>query len=386
MGPEKSRSALWWAARSALLAGLLALEVGCVRTASLPPAPSAVLSSARAEGITLEDPIDISPQTMAEVERKLASVTTGHEILKALRDHLYTSSDRPFAYAPHVTLTAERAYQERRGDCLAFSMLFASLARGLGVPVYFVHVQDVESFYERGGELFVSSHIAVGHGSGPNARIFDFKKEITDWKLSLYHTIDDDAARALFYNNVAVDWMIAGRNDDAKRLFRVLVERAPSVAEPINNYGVLLMRRHERREALRVLETGIARFPDYRPLYANAIVAADSLGLADVVDRLDTQVRRLTSSDPIYVFGRGMRFLTRGAYAAAVKELARAHDAMPDSAVVLAGLGRAYVGAGDFERGKQALEEAKLKAAAPLRRQIEDKLAHLRPQRAPAAR
>lgn len=383
MSPRTSCTA-WW--RAALLVGSLALPVGCVRGPAAAAVPSPVLTAARAEGLELEDPIQVSAQTMTEVANKLASVSSAPELLKALRDLLYTSSARPFEYAPHLTLTAERAYHERRGDCLAFSMLFASLARGLGVPTYFVHVRDVESYYERGGELFVSSHVAVGYGSGPNARIFDFKKEITDWKLSLYHTIDDDQARALHYNNIAVDWMLSGRHDDAKRLFRVLVARAPGVVEPINNYGVLLMRGREPAEALRVLRGGIERFPTFRPLFSNAILAADALGLRAEVERLDADVRRLTQGDPIYVFGRGMRFLTRGAYAAAVTELSRAHEAMPESAVVLAGLGRAYIGAGDVERGAKALEEAKVKAAAPLRRQIEDKLARVRDLRSEAPR
>lgn len=360
------------------LVGGTALSVGCARGAAPgPAAPSAVLASARAAGLELEDPIAVSPQAVAEVDRKLTGVTTVGERLKALRDQLYSSSDRPFEYAPHLTLTADRAYQERRGDCLAFSMLFASLARGIGIPVYFVHVRDVESYYERGGELFVSSHVAVGYGVGPNARIFDFRKEISDWKLSLYRRIDDDEARALYYNNVAVDWMSGRRYDDAERLFGVLVQRAPGLAEPVNNHGVLLMRRREYDRALRLLEGAIGRFPTFKPLYTNAIGAADALGRADVVARLDADMRRLTHDDPIYVFGRGMRFLSRGAYAAAVKELSAAHEAMPDSAVVLAGLGRAYVGTGDLARGKEALEEAKRKAAAPLRRQLEDKLARM---------
>ena len=363
---------------SVALVGCLALSAGCARGAAPgAAAPSAVMASARAAGLELEDPIAVSPRTLAEVESKLSGVTTPAEQLRALRDRLYTSSDRPFEYAPHLTLTAERAYQERRGDCLAFSMLFASLARGIGIPVYFVHVRDVESYYERGGELFVSSHVAVGYGVGPDARIFDFRKEISDWKLSLYRRIDDDEARALFYNNVAVDWMSARRYDDAERLFGVLVQRAPHLAEPVNNYGVLLMRRREHEGALRLLEGAIARFPTYKPLYTNAIGAADALGRSDVVARLDADMRRLTHDDPIYVFGRGMRFLSRGAYAAAVKELSAAHEAMPDSAVVLAGLGRAYVGTGDLARGREALEEAKRKAAAPLRRQLEDKLARM---------
>jgi tetratricopeptide (TPR) repeat protein len=378
MGPRTSRS--WWrdAALPALLLLCLALPIGCVRAAGPPEAPSPVLTSVRAAGLDLEDPLGVSAQTMAEVAKALSTVTSVSEKLKGLRDLLYTASGRPFEYAPHLTLTAERAYRERRGDCLAFSMLFASLARGLGVPVHFVHVRDVESYYERGGELFVSSHVAVGYGVGPSARIYDFKREITDWRLSLYRPIDDDGARALYYNNVAVDWMLAGRYDESGRLFRVLVERAPGVAEPIVNHGVLLTRRGEHAEALRVLEVGIERFPDYKPLYTNAIVTADALGRRDVVARLDAAVDRLTHEDPIHVFGRGMRFLNKGAYEAAVKELSRAHEAMPDSAVVLAGLGRAHIGAGDIAKGTAALEAAKEKAAAPLRRQLEDKLDRVR--------
>ncbi|MEZ4294738.1 MAG: hypothetical protein R3B70_07155 [Polyangiaceae bacterium] len=248
----------------------------------------------------------------------------------------------------------------------------------MGLPVYFVHVRDVESYYERGGELFVSSHVAVGYGVGPNARIYDFKKEITDWKLSIYRRIDDDGARALYYNNVAVDWMLNRKYDDSKRLFRVLLERAPDIAEPYNNYGVLLVRRHENEEALRVLGAGIEKFPEYKPLYTNALAAADALGLRDVAARLDKEMQSLMRNDPIYVFGRGMRFLSHGAYPQAVSELSRARDAMPDSAVVLAGLGRALVGVGEIEKGREMLEEAHKKAAAPLRRQLEDKLAKVR--------
>jgi len=365
-----------WGARCALIVGSMVLATGCVRAA--PALPSHVIAGARAEGLSLDDPIAVSHGPVAEVERALAHVYGVEARLRALRDYLYAKSERPFEYAPHLTLSAERAWNERRGDCMAFSMLFASLARGVGIPVYFVHVRDVESFYERGGELFVSSHVAVGHGRGPNAKIYDFKKEITDWKLSLYRAIDDDGARALYYNNVAVDWMLARKYADAKRLFRVLTERAPDVAEPYNNFGVLLLRTRAPDEALRVLEAGIARFPSYKPLYTNALAAAEAAGRPDKALAFEKAMQKIVHEDPIFVFGRGMRLLSRGAYAAAVSELSRAHEAMPDSPVVLAGLGRAYVGTGDVARGAQALEQAKKTAAAPLKRQLEDKLSKLR--------
>ena len=352
------------------------MSIGCVRMA--PAGPSSVLAGVSARGLVLEDPLAVSREAIEAAAVPVALARSTEETLRMLRDLLYVKSDRPFEYAPHLTLTAERAFRERRGDCMAFSMLFAALARGLGIPVYFVHVRDVESYYERGGELFVSSHVAVGHGHGPNARIFDFRREITDWRLSIYRNIDDDSARALYFNNMAVDWMLAGRHADAAKLFEALVERAPAVAEPFSNFGVLLFRMRRFDASLDILSRGIERFASYKPLYTNAIATADALGRHEVVARLEKARQGLLRDDPIYVFGRGMRFLAKGAYRPAVSELRRANEAMPDSAVVLAGLGRAYVGAGDLEKGDEALEAAKKLAAAPLKRQLEDKLSRVR--------
>src|SRR5690242_1157441 len=108
-----SGSAVWVAARCAVIAGALLAATGCVRAG--PALPSQVIAGARAEGLSLEDPIAVSPATVAEVERALADVTGAEPRLRALREYLYTRSPRPFEYAPHLTLTAERAYSERRG-------------------------------------------------------------------------------------------------------------------------------------------------------------------------------------------------------------------------------------------------------------------------------
>src|SRR3954462_14953565 len=121
---------------------------------------------------------------------------------------------------------------------MAYTNLFMALARSLGIDAYFVHVRDVQNYYEKAGWFFVSSHVAVGYGAGPNAEVIDFAKEISDWKLALYSRISDDAALALYYNNVAVDHMLTGRKDDAERLLRFWLKREPAVAELYNNLGV----------------------------------------------------------------------------------------------------------------------------------------------------
>ncbi|MBK8258734.1 MAG: hypothetical protein IPK82_39520 [Polyangiaceae bacterium] len=384
-------ASLAWAKRAlafgALIAGT-ALSLGCVRTETpVTTGPSQILAGVSAQGLDLPDPLLISQGAIDEVNAKLASISNPNEKLRALRDLLYTKAERPFVYAPHLTLTADTAWRERRGDCLAFSMMFLALARHASLPVYFVHVRDAESYYERGGELFVSSHVAVGIGVGPNAHIYDFKKEFTDWRLSIYQRVDDETARAFYFNNVAVDFMTNHRFDDAKKLFEVLATRAPAVSEPLNNYGVLLLRQDKNEQALSVLRRGIEKFPNQKPLYINAILAAARLGKADEVARLESDQQRVLRNDPVYLFGRGMRFLSRRAYTAAVDDLSRARDSLPDSAVVLAALGRAQVAAGELDEGQRTLEEARAKATGSLRHIVEGDLADVAGRKAkqPAA-
>ena len=78
---------------SLLTALTITFAAGCVRTEVA--APSRILADVRAEGLTLEDPIAVSPEAIAEIERQVATVTDHQERLRALRDLLCTKADRP---------------------------------------------------------------------------------------------------------------------------------------------------------------------------------------------------------------------------------------------------------------------------------------------------
>jgi Flp pilus assembly protein TadD len=344
------------------LALCLALLAGCAPATPVrrgPMTAARLLAEAKGEGLTLEDPLALDDEIIGKVKRVLSNRNAPETRLRRLVDYLNDEGYLHFAYTPNRSLTARQAFHERRGDCMAFSLLFVALARRLGLDAYFVHVTDVRDYYERGGWFFVSSHVAVGLGTGPNARVIDFTKEIGDWKLALYEAIDDGAAIALYYNNVAVDLMTARKYAEAERLFQFLLEREPSVVELYNNLGVLQNRMGRHDEALRVLYRGVLRFPSYEPLYTNAIRAARGLGREDLVSWYERRGLEISQRDPYFLFARAVTLYEQQRFGQAAQLFARASEQKPDSPVILAWLARSSLSAGKTQQGADAFQRAK---------------------------
>ncbi len=93
---------------------------------------------------------------------------------------------------------------------MAYTNLYLGLARVLKVPAFFVHINEARNYYERDGLYFVSSHMAVGCAIQQYTVIVDFTEQKSEYALALYDAVDDATAAGLFYNNVAVDHLLAG--------------------------------------------------------------------------------------------------------------------------------------------------------------------------------
>jgi tetratricopeptide (TPR) repeat protein len=334
-----------------------------------------VLAEARATGLPGADPLEIDGEMKAAMDGAISMGSRPEERFRLLRDYLRGRLE--FEYSSNRTLTAREAWRERRGDCLAFTNLFIALARYIDLKAYYVHVREVSDYYERGGWFFVSSHVAVGHGSGATAVVLDVSRELSlwremsDWKLAAYKTISDGEALSLYYNNLAVDWMMAGRVHDAERLFRFWMAREPDVAELHNNLGVLLNRRGRYGESLALLTGAIKEFPSFKPLYTNGIQAARGAKQLGIADELSRKGQELEHDDPFFIFARALHLFQEGAFKAAAQELARARAAKPDSAVIHAWLSRAYLRSGQREQGIEAFKRVQeLEADGALSRHL----------------
>ena len=351
--------------RAVVYLGATMLLSGCVITPVGPASTTAatMIREGRAQGLALEDPLQVDAEMVQQVDDAVGHHGTQEERLRYLHRYLSDAGYVNFQYLPERSLTARQAFRERRGDCIAYTNLFLALARQIGIRAYFVHVNQVKNYYERDGWSFTSSHVAVGAGRGPTAVIIDFSREVSDWWLSVYDTIEDSAALALFYNNVAVQRMVEGRRPEAEHLFRFLLARAPEVPELYNNLGVLLNRDHRHAEALTFLEAGLLRFPTYEPFFTNALTAARGAGRVDLVRDLEKKGKSVEQADPFFLFAKGLSFFQDAHFDLAASELSRAHDAKPDSPVILAWLARAYLSGDRREAGLAAFRS--LQATSP---------------------
>jgi len=301
--------------------------------------------------------MELSPDMEHDVDVAIGHRGEPRDRLHKLIRHL---NDRNigFEQVQGVSLPVKRAYREHRGDCMTYAMLFVALSRHLGLETHFVHAAEVLSYYESGDSLYASSHIAVGYGNNPDDIVVDFTHAYDDWHLAAYHRIDDAAAIALYFNNVAAYAMNEGRAHYAERMLAFLVEKRPNLAELHNNLIVAHLRQDQFSQALEVARRGIALFPSYRPMFTNAIQAAYGVGKFDLAHQYEARAATISGNDPLFVFARGLQLYQRTEYSRAAEEFERALDADKDSVVIVAWLVRAHLSAGHREEGLEAFARA----------------------------
>jgi tetratricopeptide (TPR) repeat protein len=314
-----------------------------------------LIEGAREQGLFLENPIAVDPAIAAEVEEAVGRGGTPAYRMGRLTRYL---NKRGFAYEANKSLTADEAFKARRGDCMAYTNLYLGLARCLGVHAFFIHIDEARNYYERDGMYFVSSHMAVGCAAQYYTVIVDFTEQKSEYALALYDQVDDTTAAGLFYNNLAVDHMLAGDLGYAESLLRYLLTTLPSLKEAQNNLGVILMRQERFEEALRLYQDAILKHPDYQSLYTNAVQAAKGAGERELATELQAQGERFLRRDPFFIFNQGLALYEKKDYDGAMAEFNKILSRQPKSPVLFAWIAKVELSRGRVKEGIQAFERA----------------------------
>ena len=265
--------------------------------------------------------------------------------------------DRAFVHDPSLTVDARTSFRERRGGCMAHAILFVTLARHLGVEVYYVHALTARDFAERGEGLVAMTHVAIGYEDASVDRVVDIWIPVDDWRLVLHERIDDTSALALYFSNLAVEEMRNGHLAAAERLLRFLSSRAKDVAETRSNLAAVLVRRKRFAEALVVVREAVQQFPSFKPLYTNGYPAAVGAGDEAQAEELAARGREIIDDDPIFLVARGVSDYERGRFAQAARSFERARSDKSDSVVIHAWLVCAYVAPGDARTARRRSSE-----------------------------
>lgn len=166
----------------------------------------------------------------------------GWELVDRLQELLFSEAFLNIQYDDAANLTASQAFAERRANCLSLVNLYIAMARHLGLSAQYQTIQ-IRPVWSRKGELLVlSEHInALGRLGPSNQYIVDFTPEIR-LQQQTAKVISDRQATALYFNNLAVEHLIASQLEDALQDFRFALAIDPELAIAWNNIGSVLGR------------------------------------------------------------------------------------------------------------------------------------------------
>lgn len=297
---------------------LLAATATLASCASLPEQP-AISADDVAWTLAGADrvPAIASPQTLeelpsllqvsAEMRRFAQDATRGASGIgdktRALATALQADNGRHLLYDAEATLSAEQAFQQRRANCLSYTMLFVALAREVGIPATFNEV-DIPPIWELGDDqtLLLYRHI--------NARIVltPSQYQIVDVGGEDYsprydqRTLTDQAALAQFYNNRAVELRLQHRHGVALRYQLRSLELLPDAGYLWANLSSLYLRDGQLRAASIAITQALVLEPRSVSSYNTAADIHAQLGNTQLAAYFHKRAQAYLEQNPHYHF------------------------------------------------------------------------------------
>lgn len=323
------------------------------------------------KGLLLPNPFQIDDAIKQDVVKLINPEDLPYMRLRKVLKYLHDNGFLNFEYDMSATLTAQDAFDKKRGNCLSHTGLFVALARQLQVPVYFVYVSEALDFEERDGSYVVSSHIATGFQDGPKTTVVDFNSERENFRI--YEKIDDRSAYCLFYNNLAVDKIMKREYDEARKILVFLLELKPELKEVRNNMGVLLMKTGKYEEALNLYQDMRLTSQNYQPALHNGLLAAKRLQRKSVEESFSASMKEISEKDPLILYQKAIEMEKSGNFSEAVNYLRKALGYQPRNAFLYAVMARIYLESKDEIKARAAFQRAKsLAPRLPILEELSD--------------
>src|ERR687895_346070 len=263
--------------RSALLAcAAAALAVlGCASTGLVGSDLERSLRERGVDPVTVVIPFEITDEIRAWAHAHVPSGTPKEERLDRLLAAMI--GQMQLKYEAGRTATAREAFEVRRANCLAFTSLFVGMARELGIPAFYLNVEDVERFEKDGDLMVVSGHVSAGYDiGGSRLKILDFTPAQDRLGYRRVHPITDLRAVAVFYSNRGAEALRAGNAVEALGWLRKGVEIDPETSSAYSNLASILRMRGRNAEAEKLL--ALATHADNRNPFS--YIALGDLSLA----------------------------------------------------------------------------------------------------------
>ncbi len=277
--------------------------------------------------------------------------------LNGLLDAIFSKRGLDIKYGNTHTKTAAETFKDRSGNCLSFTLMFVTMARHLGLNAYFMEVDDVLSWDQR-GEIVVSNQHMFAEVEMDNVDVqIDFLPGV-EKRYFAVRRISDERALAHYYNNLGAELLTDGKPEASMPYFRKALETDPELSEALVNQGFALRRLRDFEGS----EGSYLRALEIRPGDPSASANLASLylghGRRGDAEPLLRRVESYQQRNPFHHYRQGVQKATNGDYVAAIKHLREAIRRDPDSPTFHSTLADYYVESGDTGKALESLQRA----------------------------
>jgi tetratricopeptide (TPR) repeat protein len=295
--------------RAALYCTALAALAACAAPGPMQPPLSRdeLLSAATVFGALPQNQL-LSPDDVFGIDEEMRSfvrlltedMTSPQVKLSKLLNGMEERGLFALDYATDETLTVRETFDERRGNCLSFTMLFVVLAREAGLRATYQMV-DVPPAWSSDADLLVlTNHInaVIKTPVGPHYTV-DFN--ITEFKGHYdSHEVSDNYALALFYSNLGVEALVNKDHATSFLYLKAAIDTYPEISGAWVNLGLLYSRRglYERAESAYL--HALAENPRNRSAMTNLAGLYTTTGNEQLADAYRKRVRHYQQRNPYY--------------------------------------------------------------------------------------
>ncbi len=285
--------------------------------------------NSRFEGLILDQhedtfaeitPLALDDEVIAYLEEHVTDRSSDLAIVSRLQSLLFDPEYLNIEYDDQVTRTAVQTFRDRKGNCLSVVNLYIAMARYYDVDAKFQTVKVRPSWDRRGEMLVLSQHInALGRFNSSTVYVVDFTPEITLQQLTA-NIVSDRKARALYFNNLGAESLIAARYEESIPYFKNALYLDPELSIAWNNIGTSYSRLDQKDVAEYAYQKAYSVDRSNATAVNNLVRFYRQEGDLETAERYTQAIERFNDRNPYYHFNLG-----NIAYADADYEAAREH-------------------------------------------------------------
>ena len=341
-----------------LLTGMLVLGA-CASTPLESVTPPPLKNAGPPVQVADVDVLEVSPEMEAFLDRYVLKYRNPHTRMELLITAVTRSGVLGFQYDETMTKTASEAFKARAGNCVAFSNLMVALARRAGLEASYQEVLLSAEWSDfEDDTVLLYKHVNVVIETGQMSWIVDVSG-IKIRQSDPRRIVEDSYAKALYFNNIAVESLLEKDLPTAFAYVNSAIEADRNVIDPWVNLGVIYGRNDQLNDAAFALQQALRINPRDQSSMSNLYEIYLEQENFQAAAELEAKVERYRRNNPYYLLRLSDEALAEEQYEESIKLLRKAIKKKDDDHKLYFALAKTQYLSGEVAAAQSSLLRAR---------------------------